>query len=91
MPISIDVQQLTQIAATCQASSNTIQEEAARMQQQMQQLREALSGIPSLSLADRFDEWNRLFADMSNKLEESNHYLNNVVSTVDQFVASLGR
>lgn len=86
---SINPEQIQQIAATCQRSSDTIQNEAATMRAQMAQLQEALAGFPHLAMADRFQEWNSLFNQLSQALGESNGYLNQIVQTVDQFVASL--
>ena len=91
MPITIDRDNIQAIASRCMASSNTIQNEASTMQAQMTALREALSGIPNLALADRFTEWQQLFARMSTALEESNQYLGGVIRSVDAFVASLGQ
>lgn len=91
MTIVINPDEIRSIASSCSASSQTIQQEAATMQRQMTSLREALSGIPNLAMADRFDEWQQLFSKLSTSLEESNQYLQGVVNTVENFVNSLGR
>lgn len=90
-PIRIDPGAITQIANTCKSTSNDLMTQAQTMQTQMNELRNALQGIPRLAMADRFDEWNRLFGQLSTSLQESNSYLNNVVQQVDEFVAALGR
>jgi len=89
-PIRIDREQIASIASKCQTSGTTIQEQASLMKQYMDELQAALAGIPRLSMADRFAEWNTQFARLSQSLEESNRYLSGVVQTVDNFVASLG-
>ena len=89
-PIHIDPGAITSIANTCQRTSQELMTQASTMQNQMQQLREALQGIPRLAMADRFDEWNQMFTKLSSSLSESNAYLNKVVQQVDEFVASLG-
>jgi WXG100 family type VII secretion target len=89
-PIRIDPGAITQIANTCQQTSNELMSQAQTMQSQMTQLRDALQGIPRLSMADRFDEWNQMFNKLSTSLGESNTYLQNLVRQVDEFVASLG-
>ena len=91
MTIVINPDEIRSIASSCSASSQTIQQEAATMQRQMTSLREALSGIPNLAMADRFDEWQQLFSKLSTSLEESNQYLQGVVNSVENFVNSLGR
>ena len=91
MPIHIDPDQIQQIAAACQRSSETIQTEASTMRTQMEQLQEALAGFPHLAMADRFQEWNSLFSQLSTALADSNSYLNSVVASVNEFVAQLGR
>lgn len=91
MPISIDRDRIESIAAKCSTSSQNMQAEAETMQQQMAELREALAGIPNLALADRFGEWQQLFSKMNTSLEQSNAYLQGVIRTVDEFIASLGR
>lgn len=91
MPIIVDRERLEAIASACTTSSNTMQQEATNMRKQMDEFREALSGISNLALADRFNEWNSLFNKMSQALEESNAYLKNVINSVDDFVARLGQ
>lgn len=91
MTIVVNPDEIRSIAARCSASSQNIQQEASTMQQQMSSLREALSGIPNLAMADRFEEWQQLFSKLSTSLEESNQYLRGVVNTVENFVNSLGR
>lgn len=91
MAIRIDPQQIQQIAGACQRSSETIQGEATNMRSQMQQLQEALAGVPNIALAQKFEEWNRQFSQLSQSLQESQQYLSSVVRSVDDFVIGLGR
>ena len=90
-PIQIDPAAITQIASTCKTTSSDLMTQAQTMQTQMSALQDALRGIPRLAMADRFDEWNRLFNQLSTSLAESNDYLSTVVRQVDEFVASLAR
>lgn len=91
MRIDIDVEQIQDIANRCQTSSQTIQQEATTMQQQMTALRDALSGVPNLAMADRLDEWQQLLNKLSTSLQDSQQYLQGVVHSVEDFVAGLGR
>lgn len=91
MAIRVDPDQIQQIAAACQRSSETIQGEAANMQSQMQQLQEALAGVPNIALAHKFEDWNRQFSQLAQALAESQQYLTSVVNSVEEFVAALGR
>jgi WXG100 family type VII secretion target len=89
--IRVDPDQIQQIAAACQRSSENIQGEAANMQRQMQQLQEALAGVPNIALAQKFEEWNGQFSSLASALADSQKYLNSVVQSVEDFVAALGR
>jgi WXG100 family type VII secretion target len=89
--IRVDPEQIQQIAAACQRSSDNIQGEAANMQSQMRQLQEALAGVPNIALAQKFEEWNSQFTALASALKESRQYLTSVVNSVEEFVAALGR
>jgi WXG100 family type VII secretion target len=89
--IVIRTEDIESIAARCQTSSQNIQSEATTMQQQITALREALSGIPNLAIADRLDEWQQLLNKLSTSLQDSQQYLHGVLQAVDDFVAGLGR
>jgi WXG100 family type VII secretion target len=89
-PIRIDPDQLRSIAQSCQASSENMTSEASNMRSQIARLHEALQGVPHLAMVDHFDQLNRLLANLSSELDQSNAYLRDIVAKLDNFVASLG-
>jgi WXG100 family type VII secretion target len=91
MAIRVDPEQIQQIAAACQRSSENIQGEAANMRNQMQQLQEALAGVPNIALANKFEEWDGQFGQLASALADSQKYLSSVVQSVEEFIAALGR
>ena len=80
---------LRRIASACQASSGRLDEEAATMRSQLNQLEEAIQGIPQRAMADRFQELNQALAQLSKTLEESNTYINNIVTRIEKFETDL--
>ena len=89
-PIRINPQELQAIARSCSNSSQQMTQEATNLKQQIDRLHEALQGIPSLALADNFQELNGVLGRLSDELAKSDAYLRNVVNKVNDFVASLG-
>lgn len=89
MPIQLDPEQVRSIAKSCRASGNAIERQAQTMNSQMQELREALSGVPHVGLEDRFNEWSQLFRKLSESLHESHTFLNSIADRIDKLVADL--
>jgi WXG100 family type VII secretion target len=90
-PIRIDPAEIRAIAANCRTSSETMTSEAGNLRTQVDRLHEALQGIPSLAMADHFQELNGVLNRLSQSLDQSNSYLTDVVNRVDDFVRSLGQ
>lgn len=90
MEIHVNPDQVRAIANSCRSSGEAIEQQAQTMNSQMQQLQEALSGIPHVSLEDRFNEWSRLFRQLSESLQESHSFLNSIADRVENIVRDLG-
>jgi WXG100 family type VII secretion target len=89
MPYQLDPDKVRDIARRCRDSGNTIQDQAQNMNRQMQELREALSGVPQVGLEDRFNEWSQLFRKLSESLQDSHSFLNSIADRVDNLIRDL--
>ena len=88
MPFSVDPEQVRNIASQCSRSGENIQQEAANMNTQMHNLQQAIQGLP-VSMEDRFAEWNRLFSQLSESLQESQTFLNSIATRVEEVMNAL--
>ena len=88
MPFTVDPEHVRQIASACSRSGETIQQEAQNMNTQIQNLHQAIQGLP-VSMEDRFAEWNRLFSQLSESLQESQSFLNSIASRVEEVMNAL--
>ena len=91
MAIRIDPERVRAIAIKCRSTGDTIEQHAHAMNSQMEELREALSGVQHVGLEDRFNEWGQLFRKLSESLHESHSFLNSIADRVDRLVADLNQ
>lgn len=89
--ISVDLGQVTQIAAACRGSSATMRTEANKMRTQIANMHQALQGFPRLAMADHFEELTRLLTQVSDAMTQSDAYLKDVVAKVENFINSMGQ
>ncbi|HEY1388201.1 MAG TPA: WXG100 family type VII secretion target [Ktedonobacterales bacterium] len=89
MTIQLDPERVRTIANSCRNSGDAIEQQAQTMNSQMQQLQEALAGVPQVGLEDRFNEWSQLFRKLSESLHESHTFLNSIADRIDRLVTDL--
>src|SRR5574340_372340 len=70
-PIRIDPAELQSIASSCRTSSENMSGEAAKLRAQIDRLHDALQGVPSLAMADHFQELNGVLTRLSRGLDTS--------------------
>jgi WXG100 family type VII secretion target len=89
MAIQLDPDAVRRIANSCRNSSDAIEQQAQTMNSQMEELRNALSGVQQVGLEDRFNEWSQLFRKLSESLHESHTFLNSIADRIDRLVTDL--
>lgn len=89
MPVNLDADRIRAIASSCRRSGDAIEQQAQAMNANMQELRQALSGVPHMRLEDKFAEWNSNFKQLSQALQESHGFLNSIADRIETLVKQL--